>query len=140
MKSVERVCGRATREEVVMYLAPPRRPRRNRVGLTIAVALAALTLGLSLPACQLVEDSLTGVPLSDATGSANACFDACRVARQNAQAAETARHSSAVVACAGDTTCIALENARYQSAQQQIVATFMACKDGCHHQGGGDAN
>lgn len=103
---------------------------------TLVLLATAGLMALLLSQCKMVDERLTGVsnPLKL---TPQQCFDKCQKNADNSFRAEDARHTSKLADCAGDATCIALENARHDAALAQIRQDLQACQTTCHQQGGG---
>jgi len=99
-------------------------------------ALVAL-VSISLTQCRMVnvDDSSAGIGFeSRATGQ---CIADCNRTANDAIREESDLHVRNVRSCHGDRACSELESARHVAAVQGIQDAREACKDGCHHQGGG---
>ena len=113
------------------------RLRRSVTGFGLAAALAITALGLSQ--CRMVQDSVTGVNLrqaSDAKGRAD-CVHQCNDAFRAARRAEDRRHSDALKGCGNDTNCAKDENRRNQQNEKDLVRQMQECKRNCYNEGGG---
>ena len=115
----------------------PRSSLVRTLALSVAVVGAFAATALTLPSCQMVDDTLLGVSVSGRNQEARACLRDCQDARQSARKNENERHKVAARACR-DPICSALEEARHEAALIEIEQQFVACKDQCHHQGGSD--
>ena len=117
----------------------PVRPRRflRRVSVYgTFVALLAL-VAVSLSQCQMVSvgDSATGLDFNSREGGQ--CIAQCNQVANDAIRAESDLHVRNVRACAGNSTCLANDEARHEAAVNAIQAARTTCQANCHHQGGG---
>lgn len=118
-----------------MHLAPHRRlPSRlvTRLLLLLALAVASLTL----THCRMVGDRLTGVEVGP-LGRSNDCLKRCRREYREAIRAEDRLNRERRHACRGNEECLREERRRHEAAEDAIEAAYRACRQGCHHQGGG---
>ena len=99
-------------------------------------AVATAALAAALVTCKGVTDR-TLVPQPPATTTAN-CVSDCAQTANDAIRVESDLHVANVKACAGDSTCLANEDARHQAAVNAIQAQRKQCQDNCHQQGGGN--
>lgn len=118
-----------------MHLAshPLMRRAAARAGL-YALVIAA---GFSLTQCVQVTDPITGSTAAQFANSTSNCLTSCANTYTAGVMAQTTLHNSNVLTCKGDPVCLALENARFQQAMNQLMTAFTNCRNGCHHQGGG---
>jgi len=120
-----------------MHLAlHPSRIRRS-AALAALVALSAVAL-VGLNQCIPVSDSVTGI--SQGQASAGSCISGCAHQYNDSLGVESDLHVGNVHACAGDTICLALEEARHEAAVDRILNGRTQCMDGCHHQGAGNGH
>ena len=106
----------------------------RRVQWTLFVA-ATVALVATFVSCRSVTDNALG-SRRGAEETAN-CISACAHSANEAIRAESDLHVTNVHACAGDSACLAREDARHQAAVNTIQDGRKACQDGCRHQGGG---
>jgi hypothetical protein len=116
-----------------------RNPRLRR-GFAF-VALAAL-LGLSvvgLSQCRLVDDTVTGVDLSAASGlnARSDCVHQCNEKYKACKRAEDARHKAAKRACASDKACKKAEATLHKQNKLACVSAKKDCKRNCYNEGAG---
>jgi hypothetical protein len=104
-----------------------------RAGL-YALVIAA---GFSLTQCVQVADPVAGSTAQQFATSTSDCFSGCGMTYAAGVQAQTTLHNTNVKACKGDPVCLALENARFQAAMNQLMTDATNCRNGCHHQGGG---
>jgi hypothetical protein len=108
------------------------RSRRIRWAL-LAVGTAALIA--TIETCRGVPDNvLASKP--GATETAN-CISDCAHSANEAIRVESDLHVANVHACAGDSVCLAREDARHEAAVNAIQDQRKNCQDNCRHQGGG---
>lgn len=111
------------------------RTARRRLPL-LGIVLIAAVVAVALGQCKLVDERLTGVasPFKSDVGT---CISQCSKTANAAIRVESDLHVSNVKACAGDASCLALEEARHERAVGDIQAQRVRCQSDCHHQGGG---
>lgn len=109
--------------------------RLRRVSAFAVLGVGLTALALSLSQCQMVGERLTGVDLTAAKPSQ--CMNKCAKVYVEAKKLEIDHHKELAKACAGDTVCLALEDARFAQALELLKANQTACQSGCHHQGSG---
>jgi hypothetical protein len=122
-----------------MQLAPHHDVRR----IVSRAGLAALLLGtaLSLTQCVQVTDPISGSTVATfSRASTGDCYSDCAKTFTNALQAENTLWQANKKACNHDDVCIALERARHDGVVDQLKAQFEACRDKCHHQGGGSGH
>jgi len=108
---------------------------RSRRVRWVLFALAIVALVAMIETCKSVTDDVLGAK-SGATLTAN-CVSDCAHAANEAIRVESDLHVSNVHACAGDSVCLANEDARHQAAVNAIQDQRKNCQEGCKHQGGG---
>src|SRR5262245_46840383 len=108
---------------------------RSRRARWTLFAVAAVTLVATIDTCRSVADSVLAARRS-AEETAN-CVSACANSANDAIRAESDLHVQNVHACAGDSACLAQEEARHEAAVNAIQDQRRQCQDGCRHQGGG---
>jgi hypothetical protein len=108
------------------------RSRRVRWAL---FAVAAVTLVATIDTCRSVADNVLAARRG--TQETANCVSECAHAANDAIRAESDLHVQNVHACAGDSACLAQEEARHDAAVDAIQGQRKACQDGCRHQGGG---
>ena len=114
------------------------RPAHRRA-LAVLTTGITLTLALTLAQCRPVADNVTGVEFgARSSDNASNCITVCAKAYGDSMRVESDLHVANVKACAGDGTCLAVEETRFEQAVQRIQAGRRACQNGCHHQGGGE--
>src|SRR5438045_2013602 len=101
------------------------------------VTAAALTVLLSQ--CRMVTDQIAPGGSASVSAADNRrpkdCFRDCQDAFAAAIDAENALHKRNELACNGDPTCLATEEARHEAAMEQIATNRNTCINSCHHQG-----
>lgn len=114
------------------------RGARARRPLVLAALVAlGLAAALSVTQCRMVSDHLTGFDVSRLKAQPANCIARCSVAYADSNQAESQLHTDNVMACAGDSLCLALEDLRHDAAMDRIDAGRQQCKDDCYHEGGG---
>ncbi len=108
---------------------------RRGIALLSVVALAAAA-AVTLSQCRMVDERLTGIN-STGLGAASNCFTQCAKAYNDSIRVESQLHVANVHACAGNETCLALEELRHEAAVNRIQTGRNQCQDNCHHQGSG---
>ncbi len=117
-----------------MRLAHPFGNHRRRAALVfLGVLLTVAALGLSQ--CRMVDESTTGVSLDRMKPSK--CIHDCGKVLADSLLAEGKLHADILRHCDGDSTCMALENARFQPILDRLYADYRDCVNTCHHQGSG---
>jgi hypothetical protein len=102
--------------------------------LGIPLLLLALAGWLTLvTSCRLVSAPRS----SSVTAEVADCVHDCNADFGAAQQAERERHVTAVQACAGDSTCLADEQALHEANQGIAVEAMQTCKRECYNEGGG---
>jgi hypothetical protein len=122
--------------EELMRPADHGRTARRRLPL-LGVVIIAAAVAVALGQCKLVDERLTGVSNPFKSATASQCISQCSKDANAAIRAESELHVNNVKACAGDASCLALEEARHERAVEDIQAQRDRCKSQCHHQGGG---
>ncbi len=109
------------------------RPRWSSLAFLALVVLTAATLSQ----CKMVDERLTGVasPFKD---QPTKCMQQCNKDSDRALREEDRIHVANVLACAGDATCLALEQIRHENRIAEIGVQLQTCLNGCHHQGAGE--
>jgi hypothetical protein len=108
---------------------------RRIVALLSLAALSAVAL-VGLTRCNYVSDRVTAPRAEQA---AQNCISDCAHQYNDSLRVESDLHVANVHACAGDSVCLALEDARHEAAVERIQHGRQACMDNCHHQGGGNS-
>jgi len=98
-------------------------------------AAAVVTLVAVIDACKSVADNV----LSSRQGAQETqnCISDCAHAANESLRVESDLHVTNVHACAGDSQCLATEEARHEAAVNAIQDQRKACQEACRHQGGG---
>jgi hypothetical protein len=102
--------------------------------------LALASMSASGPQCTQVGDRATAPREGalDEQGVIAECIHSCNDDAKESRDAERRLHTDNVKACAGDSDCLADEEARHEAAMDAIAAASKACKASCHDQGGGE--
>jgi hypothetical protein len=116
-----------------MHLAPHRVLRRVSIYGALLTLLGLVSL--SLTQCTMVGDNVTGLSLS--TQSADKCLKDCKHDFDFDTRKEFQLNNKNRRACDGNAVCLALEAERHREALEQLERDYVACREECHHQGGG---
>lgn len=116
-----------------MHLASHRVLRRASI---YGAFLALLGLAsLSLTQCTMIEDNVTGLSL--AAAQADKCLKDCKKTFDAGTREEFKLNNKNRRACNGDVICLAIEAERHREVLEQLEQQYTACREDCHHQGGG---
>jgi hypothetical protein len=88
-----------------------------------------------------VTDPISGSSVATfSRSSTGECYDNCAKTFTKALQSENDLWLANKKACNHDEVCIALERARHDAVVDRLKAEFRACRDNCHHQGGGNGH
>ncbi len=116
-----------------MHLASHRVLRRASIYGALLTLLGLASL--SLTQCTMIEDNVTG--LSFAAAQADKCLKACKKTFDADTREEFKLNNKNRKACGSDIVCLALEAERHREVLEQLEREYTACREECHHQGGG---
>jgi hypothetical protein len=113
-------------------------------GVVTYALLAAVVVGttLTLSQCTMVGNNVTGVRLT--ASERGECLQQCAQDFADKIAAEAKRHAEELQRCSSladsdRQSCIDAENTLFQQDLRELNDGLLACKNGCHQQGAGDA-
>jgi hypothetical protein len=110
----------------------------RRIGALVTLAVLSAVAMLGLTRCKSVSDLMTG-PRKSQAQAAN-CITECAHQYNDSIRVESDLHVTNVHACAGDSACLALEDARHEAAVNRIQDGRKQCTESCQHQGGGSGH
>ena len=116
----------------------PHRTRMRRIGALVTLAVLSAVAMVGLTRCKSVPDLVTGPPRGQ-TPAGN-CISECAHQYNDSIRVESGLHVTNVHACASDSACLALEEARHEAAVDRIQDGRKQCTEGCQHQGGGSGH